>query len=137
VLQKDIAETSTKFKEEDLGTAPAGPAAGPEASSPSGAGPGAGASSPSGAAPGPGAAASSPFGAAPVAAPAPAKKKKTISAFVFTYGLKKYLAVPVMGKGGSATSFDIFGEGDKKRLKKLGTMIADAQGNPTNDIVIF
>jgi len=42
-----------------------------------------------------------------------------------------------MGKGGSATSFDMFGEADRKRLKKLGTMIADAEGNPTNEIVIF
>jgi hypothetical protein len=114
VLQKDIAETSTKFKEEDLGRAA-------ELE-------GAAASSFASAAPAPGLLA---------AAPAPPKKKKTISAFVFTYGDKRYLAVPVMGKGGSATSFDIFGEGDKKRLKKLGTMIADAQGNPTNDIVIF
>ena len=112
VLQKDIAETSTKFKEEDLGAAPADAAL----------------------APAPAEAAPKGLDAAPAAL---AKKKKTISAFVFTYGDKRYLAVPVMGKGGSATSFDIFGEGDRKRLKKLGTMIADAQGNPTNDIVIF
>jgi hypothetical protein len=124
LLQKDIAETSTKFKEEDLGAADAKLASAAAAA-----------------------------GEAPIAqaqaqaqaqAPAPAqaqpqavKKKKTMSAFVFTYGGKKYLAVPVMGRGGSATSFDIFGEGDRKRLKKLGTMIADAEGNPTNDIVMF
>jgi hypothetical protein len=71
-----------------------------------------------------------------VQAPAP-KKKKTMAAFEFKYDDKNYLAVPVMGKGGSATSFDIFGEGDRKRLKKLGTMIADAEGNPTDEIIIF
>ena len=111
ILQKDIAETSTKFKDEDLQAPTAveeAPAALGEAAL-----------------------------AAPTAqAPAP-KKKKTMSAFVFTYDNKKYLAVPVMGKGGSATSFDIFGEGDRKRLKKLGTMIADAEGNPTDEIIIF
>jgi hypothetical protein len=42
-----------------------------------------------------------------------------------------------MGKGGTALSYDIFSEGDKRRLKKLGSMVADAQGNPTEDIVIF
>jgi len=113
VLQKDIAETSTKFKDEDLQAREAAPAL-----------------------------ASSETGAPTIAPAAPAvaaptKKKKTMSAFVFTYGDKRYLAVPVMGKGGSATSFDIFGEGDRRRLKKLGTMIADAEGNPTNEIVIF
>ena len=119
ILQKDIAETSTKFKDEDLQAASTGASAlavGDDIST------------------------VAPTAAAP-AAPAPAaplpKKKKTMSAFVVTYGDKKYLAVPVMGKGGSATSFDMFGEADRKRLKKLGTMIADAEGNPTNEIVIF
>jgi len=119
VLQRDIAETSTKFKDEDL-QAPTAVEEAPAAL---------------------GEAALAALGEAALAAPtaqAPApKKKKTMSAFVFTYDNKKYLAVPVMGKGGSATSFDIFGEGDRKRLKKLGTMIADAEGNPTDEIIIF
>jgi hypothetical protein len=128
ILQKDIAETSTKFKEEDLQAAPLA-AQGKE-----------------------------PLPSAPTASSlrtasslshdrtAPSlshdrtapiqKKKKTISAFTFKYGDNKYLAVPVMGKGGSATSYDIFGESDRKRLKKLGTMIADSEGNPTNDIIM-
>jgi hypothetical protein len=114
ILQKDIAETSTKFKEEELVPLVPAPSIGLA----------------------PLLAPSSPSGAPPAPPPAP-KKKKTISASVITYDGKKYLAVPVMGKGGSATSFDMFGEGDRKRLKKLGTMVADSEGNPTSDIVIF
>jgi hypothetical protein len=115
VLQKDIAETSTKFKEDVPQEAAEAPVAAPEV----------GATTPGAAPPAP-------------AAPAPLKKaKKTISAFPFAYGANRFLAVPVIGRGGTALSYDIFSEADRKRLKKLGTMVADAEGNPTDDIILF
>jgi hypothetical protein len=122
VLQKDIAETSTKFKEDVPQEVPeAAPEVGVAAAA---AAPGA-----------PAAPTAAP--AAPAAAPAPKKAKKTISAFPFAYGANRFLAVPVIGRGGTALSYDIFSEADRKRLKKLGTMVADVEGNPTDDIILF
>jgi hypothetical protein len=112
ILQKDIAETSTMFKEEELQAAPA---------------PGA---EPTEAAPAPGA----PIQAkAPLAAQAQAKPKgKTVRALPFTHEGVNYIAVPVVERG-STIRYDIYGESDAKRLKVLGTMDADAEGRPIKE----
>jgi len=121
VLSKDIAETSTQFKE--------GPAEIPLAAAP---GPGAPAPAPApGAAPGP---APGP-GAGAGAAPAP--QKKTVKALVITVGSTQYIAVPVLSRSGTALSYNLFARGDTLRTRKLGTAVADADGKITDDIVLF
>jgi len=110
-LQKDIADTSTKFKDGDLAAA-AAPAA-------------AAAASP----------ASAPAAAPRVQAPA---GPKTIRAFEIVVDRVPYLAVPVLQKGqASPFSYDLYARGDIRRTKKIGVSLADAEGNPTSDIELF
>ena len=110
ILSKDIAETSTQFKD--------APAAAPAAPAPVAAPPAA--------------------GEAPAEAPkAPAPAKKTVKAFVITVGSTQYIAVPVLSRTGTALSYDLFARGDTLRSRKIGTAIADAEGKITNDIVLF
>ena len=117
ILQKDIAETSTMFKE-DLAPAEA-PAPGAE---------------PTEAAPAP----------APGAAPAPLVQKaqaqakpkgKKLKALPFTHDGVNYIAVPVVERG-STIRYDIYGESDARRLKVLGTMDADAEGGPIKESLV-
>jgi hypothetical protein len=109
ILSKDIAETSTQFKD-----APA-PAPVPLPALPAAAGEAAVAEAP--------------------AAPAPAKK--TVKAFIVTIGSTQYIAVPVLSRTGTALSYDLFARGDTLRSRKIGTAIADSEGKITNDIVLF
>lgn len=110
ILSKDIAETSTQFKE-----AAAVPLA---------------ALAPAAAAPG-----EAP-GEAPPKGPSP-PAKKTVKATVITVGSTQYIAVPVLSRTGTALSYDLFARGDTLRSRKIGTAIADAEGKITNDIVLF
>jgi hypothetical protein len=117
ILSKDIAETSTQFKESSApGPAP-GPAPAPAA------GPGAGVE---------------PLTQAPGPAPAPAQgpQKKTIKALVITVGSSQYIAVPVLSRTGTALSYDLFARGDTMRTRKIGTAVADSEGKITNDILL-
>jgi hypothetical protein len=107
ILSKDIAETSTQFKETSTELVPV-PLAAP------------------GEAPAPAAAATNPLPA-----------KKTVKAFVITVGSTQYIAVPVLSRTGTALSYDLFARGDTLRSRKIGTAIADAEGKITNDIVLF
>jgi hypothetical protein len=127
-LQKDIAETSTRFKEQDfaqpLAAAPA--AAQANAAAPNGAKAAqANAAAPNGAK------------AAPAEGQVLAKQKKTIKAQVITIGDKQYIASPVKSASGSVLSYDLFSRSDIQRVKKVGTLIADAQGNLTEDYTLF
>jgi len=115
-LKKDIAETSTRFSG-DI-----------QASSP-------GVEKAPGLATAPAALAALPT---QVASAAPAKvQKDTNTGTTFTYNKVGYIGVPVTGKGGTALSYDIYLRGDEQRLRKVGTMVADAQGRMTKDIVLF
>jgi hypothetical protein len=116
ILSKDIAETSTKFKETDL-AAPL-PAAAASASS---------AAAASAAAPVPG---------APLPGPKPIQKK-TIKAVVVNIDGVPYIAVPVLSKSGTALSYDLFARGDTLRTRRIGTAVADADGKVTDDVVLF
>jgi hypothetical protein len=75
--------------------------------------------------------------AAPTALAAVPKPKDTNTGTTFTYNKVGYIGVPVTGKGGTALSYDIYLRGDEQRLRKVGTMVADAQGRMTKDIVLF
>jgi hypothetical protein len=106
ILQKDIAETSTQFKEGDLsasaGQMPAGQVV------------------------------------EEVEKMAKVQKpRKTATAIKITYDGVSYLAVPLVGKGGSILSYDLYGSSDIKRLKKLGSMHADVEGRPAYPIDIL
>ena len=109
ILSKDIAETSTKFKETDL----AAPLA---------------AASESSAAPIPG---------APLAGQKALPQKKTIKAVVVNIDGVPYIAVPVLSKSGTALSYDLFARGDTLRTRRIGTAVADADGKVTDDVVLF
>jgi hypothetical protein len=74
---------------------------------------------------------------APTAFAAVPKPKDTNTGTTFTYNKVGYIGVPVTGKGGTALSYDIYLRGDEQRLRKVGTMVADAQGRMTKDIVLF
>lgn len=111
-LKKDIAETSTRFSSDILATS----------------------SSPEELAL-PSAVAALPTAVAPLAALP--KPKDTNTGTTFTYNKVGYIGVPVTGKGGTALSYDIYLRGDEQRLRKVGTMVADAQGRMTKDIVLF
>jgi hypothetical protein len=114
ILQRDIAETSTQFKEDDLKVAV------PEEEVEETIALGANA-----------------LVAVPRKMQKTLKKKETLKAFGISHDGMKYLAVPEMGKGGSALSYSIFGRADVKRRKQLGTMLADAEGKPTNEIIFL
>lgn len=109
ILSKDIAETSTQFKEAAVPLAALAPAAAAPGEAP---------------------------GEAPPKGPAP-PAKKTVKAFVITVGSTQYIAVPVLSRTGTALSYDLFARGDTLRSRKIGTAIADAEGKITNDIVLF
>ena len=116
ILSKDIAETSTKFKETDLAAPlPAAAAA-------------AAAAEPSAAAPVPG---------APLPGPKALPQKKTVKAVVINVDGVPYIAVPVLSKSGTALSYDLFARGDTLRTRRIGTAVADADGKVTDDIVLF
>jgi hypothetical protein len=112
-LKKDIAETSTRFAS-DIVASPGGEKA-----------------SPGGEMGSPGEKAS------PEGEKAPKPEKKTNTGITFKYNKVDYIGVPVTGKGGTALSYDIYLRGDEDRLRKVGTMVADAQGKMTKDIVLF
>ena len=115
ILSKDIAETSTKFKETDL-AAPL-PAAAASASSAA-------------------ASAAAPVPGAPLPGPKPIQKK-TIKAVVVNIDGVPYIAVPVLSKSGTALSYDLFARGDTLRTRRIGTAVADADGKVTDDVVLF
>jgi hypothetical protein len=51
-----------------------------------------------------------------------------------------YLAVPtktVKGYTGLPLQYDLYARGDVYRVKRLGTTLADSEGNPTADITLF
>lgn len=79
----------------------------------------------------------------PVARPLPlpvpvAKAKPVIRAFEIIVDKVPYLAVPVIPKGQILPiSFDLYARGDIRRTRKIGTTLADAEGNPTSDIELF
>jgi hypothetical protein len=117
ILSKDIAETSTKFKETDL----AAPLAAAPAPAPEGEGvPAAQAQVVPG---------------APL--PGPKPQKKTVKAVVINVDGVPYIAVPVLSKSGTALSYDLFARGDTLRTRRIGTAVADADGRVTDDIVLF
>jgi hypothetical protein len=121
ILQKDIAETSTMFKEEEL--APVEVDLGPLEGAPEGEGAKAPAEAP---------------GApkAPLVQKEQAKPKgKKLRALPFTHEGVNYIAVPVVERG-STVRYDIYGESDAKRLKVLGTMDADAEGKPIKESLV-
>jgi hypothetical protein len=73
--------------------------------------------------------------AAPVAVP---KAKPVIRAFEIFVDKTPYLAVPVIPKGQVLPlSYDLYARGDIRRTRKIGTTLADAEGNPTSDIELF
>jgi hypothetical protein len=76
--------------------------------------------------------------AAPTALPKPQEKQK-IKARKVQVGPTVYLAVPRQEKaGGKPLSYDIFGEFDTKRIKRLGTMAADlTSGDPSGELVFL
>jgi hypothetical protein len=116
ILSKDIAETSTKFKETDLAAplAPQGAEAAPAAQGAEAVVPG---------------------------APMPGQKlqpqKKTVKAVVVNIDGVPYIAVPVLSKSGTALSYDLFARGDTLRTRRIGTAVADADGRVTDDVVLF
>jgi hypothetical protein len=62
--------------------------------------------------------------------------KKTAKAVKISYEGVEYLAIPLIGKGGSILAYDLYGISDVKRLKKLGSMHADVEGRPAYPIEI-
>jgi hypothetical protein len=117
-LKKDIAETSTRFSSDIQASSSSASPGGEKALSPSGELP--------------------PSTQATQVAPATlTKPKDTNTGTTFTYNKVGYIGVPVTGKGGTALSYDIYLRGDEQRLRKVGTMVADAQGRMTKDIVLF
>jgi len=116
ILSKDIAETSTKFKETDL--------AAPLAAAPAPASEGEGV--PAAQVPG-----------APMPGQKPQPQKKTVKAVVINVDGVPYIAVPVLSKSGTALSYDLFARGDTLRTRRIGTAVADADGRVTDDIVLF
>ena len=66
------------------------------------------------------------------------KAKPVIRAFEIFVDKTPYLAVPVIPKGQiRPLSYDLFARGDVRRTRKIGTTLADAEGNPTSDIELF
>ena len=121
ILSKDIAETSTKFKETDLAAplAQRADAQGAEAQE------------------APSAAQAQPIPGAPMPGQRPQPQKKTVKAVVVNIDGVPYIAVPVLSKSGTALSYDLFARGDTLRTRRIGTAVADADGKVTDDIVLF
>jgi hypothetical protein len=122
ILSKDIAETSTKFKETDL-AAPLGAKAQADAVASASA-----AQEQEKAEQIPG---------APMPGQRPQPQKKTVKAVVVNIDGVPYIAVPVLSKSGTALSYDLFSRGDTLRTRRIGTAVADADGRVTDDIVLF
>jgi len=114
ILSKDIAETSTQFKD----SGPPGPAAAAEAGAPA----------PE--------ETRKPLLTQGTQAQG-TQQKKTVKALVITVGSNQYIAVPVLSRTGTALSYDLFARGDTMRTRKIGTAVADAEGKITNDIILF
>ena len=116
ILSKDIAETSTKFKETDADLAvPLQPASASSASS----------------------SAEQGQEAQKEKQTQQGPKKKTVKAVVVNIDGVPYIAVPVLSKAGTALSYDLFARGDTLRTRRIGTAVADADGHVTDDIVLF
>ena len=65
-------------------------------------------------------------------------KATTQKATIIVANGKRYLAVPVVDKAtGLVSEYALYSEGDIKRVRRLGTSIADAQGKPTSDILLI
>lgn len=65
-------------------------------------------------------------------------KPTTLKATIIVANGKRYLAVPVVDKAtGLVSEYALYAEGDIKRVRRLGTSIADAQGKPTSDILLI
>jgi hypothetical protein len=118
-LMKDIAETSTKFRETELTASTAASASSPsigqeeqqiQTKQP-------------------------PLTQAQGQTKAP---PKAIRAYEISVNKTLYLAVPVLSKGQTVPLvFDLYSRGDIRRTKRIGVSIADSQGNPTSDIELF
>lgn len=120
-LMKDIAETSTKFRESELTAASAATDQLPITQQTP--------FTPVSDAP-------DPLGSQPPQAPKPLPK--AIRAYEISVNKILYLAVPVLSKGQSIPLvFDLYSRGDIRRTKKIGVSIADSKGNPTSDIELF
>ena len=119
ILQKDIAETSTQFKEGDLSVPSADVPSAQVAEGEQGE--------------------QAAEGEKRVVATEPKAQKpvkKTAKAVKISYEGVEYLAIPLIGKGGSILAYDLYGISDVKRLKKLGSMHADVEGRPAYPIEI-
>jgi hypothetical protein len=67
-----------------------------------------------------------------------AKAKPVVKAYEIIVNRIPYLAVPVLERGqGLPLVFDLYARGDMRRTKKIGTSLADSQGNPTSEIELF
>uniref|UniRef100_A0A6C0KN46 Helicase ATP-binding domain-containing protein n=1 Tax=viral metagenome TaxID=1070528 RepID=A0A6C0KN46_9ZZZZ len=133
-LMKDIAETSTKFRDADLKPVAPLPSAEVEearavfASADADAGKAQGQKQ------------ATPLTQAPVAKQLQpqVQPKPTLRAYEIIVNKVPYLAVPVLPKGQSIPFiFDLYSRGDIRRTKKIGRSIADSRGNPTSDIELF
>ena len=127
ILSKDIAETSTQFKDSGPPGLPGlpGPPGPPGPEAPQAGAPGIEETR-------------KPLLTQGTQAQGPqAQQKKTVKALVITVGSNQYIAVPVLSRTGTALSYDLFARGDTMRTRKIGTAVADAEGKITNDIVLF
>jgi hypothetical protein len=65
-------------------------------------------------------------------------KATTLKATIIVANGKRYLAVPMVDKAtGLVSEYALYSEGDIRRVRRLGTSIADAQGRPTSDILLI
>jgi hypothetical protein len=119
ILSKDIAETSTKFKETDLAAPLPAPAQEADAAQAQAQ------------------AQAQPIPGAPMPGQRPQPQKKTVKAVVVNIDGVPYIAVPILSKSGTALSYDLFARGDTLRTRRIGTAVADADGKVTDDIVLF
>ena len=126
-LMKDIAETSTRFRDADLTVEAQAPANEAQESQEA-----KGAKGPE------------------VQGSAPKNQKQTpltqvhkanakvLRAYEIIVNKVPYLAVPSLAKGQVIPLvFDLYSRGDIRRTKKIGVSIANSQGNPTSDIELF
>jgi hypothetical protein len=129
-LMKDIAETSTKFRDADL----------KPVATPLSADVDADAVARQGQAQAQEQKQATPLTQAPVAKQLQpqVQPKPSIRAYEIIVNKVPYLAVPVLPKGQSIPFiFDLYSRGDIRRTKKIGVSIADSKGNPTSDIELF
>jgi hypothetical protein len=127
-LMKDIAETSTKFRDVDLQAQGAQDQGAPEellAPLPQ--------KQPQAQGPQP-----LPKSQEPPLTQVARKPKPVLKAYEIIVNRIPYLAVPVLERGqGLPLVFDLYARGDMRRTKRIGTSLADSEGNPTADIELF